>query len=63
MSACPSKESLEQFLSDRLSAADEQAVSLHIEHCPACQQHLEARTQLTRPVRRPDQTEASRGGV
>lgn len=41
MSACPSREELEQSLSGQLDATAEEVLSRHVETCCACQQSLE----------------------
>lgn len=52
MSTCPSPDRLRQFLGDKLSGPEEAALAGHVEGCQACQDHLEALTQLARPAGR-----------
>jgi serine/threonine-protein kinase len=44
MTRCPSSELLQQWLADRLTGPEAEAVETHIESCPACQQSLERLT-------------------
>src|SRR5262245_14248290 len=39
--ACPAEEVLREFLADRLSAAQTQAIDAHVSSCLACRQVLE----------------------
>src|SRR5262245_49504857 len=40
MTNCPNDESLTRLLSDELSAAERDALALHVEECLACQEKL-----------------------
>lgn len=44
MSACPSRDQLEQLLSGQLSTAEHERISTHVESCESCQRVLEALT-------------------
>jgi serine/threonine protein kinase len=44
MTHCPSPELLQQWLADRLSGPEGEAIETHIERCPTCQQALERLT-------------------
>jgi serine/threonine protein kinase len=49
VNACPSARVLQRLLAEELAGTERNSVETHVEHCPACQHHLEGLVAATAP--------------